>query len=728
MTKHLRDCRKRLVSFLAILSLLVFSASAFASAKVKIKVPEYISANALTISVHKTFPTNSSITESVTEAGGSWFSAANTVTKEPDDSWIFDRAGTYCYYVRGTHYYSLVKLFNVTEAQVNENKTIELTAATGPIGAHGYEPGNPYLADAPSNYASELLDLRDKILAAWPDELMNAIYSTNGLQGYKDFTTPTFTKQKARHEFTSQEDMMEFVQNIVNSSQKAHLFELGKTPNYSMVMPLVIVTNSPIPAGATLADAAKILRESGKPTFWHQAQIHSNEPASGEGALAMLQEMVGSYGEPLLNNVNYVCVPRINPDGSYLFTRVTHGGFDMNRDHMRLQAKELDYLHGAFTLIMPEVCADGHEFTFWSANANGYVANADDVESTPASSLNNPREVNDFAMNEMAVKLHQDLGGSGLRNYHYGYTVNNPIGRAYYGLFGSISFLVETRGIGAGKHNFPRRVFAQVTAMKSLVEQTAHNASHIREMVANARKEIISKGGSYDEEDKLILRHRSGGETAYALRRPAYNMDGTLRTNPDPVKDTMNYGARQPGDERTRPTAYIVAKDARSDNFNLELALYIVKAQGAEFYEIASGSTAGVRQYYWTSNVGSNSVTANLRAETSVTFANGAYVFPLDQVAGPVLSMLFEPDVYDSNGYNGTLVQSGIVKRDGVDADHNYPIYRFEKSNPREHLRDINTQNTGGGDSGGGCDAGFSIYALVTVAFLAGLFRKRARK
>ena len=51
-----------------------------------------------------------------------------------------------------------------------------------------------------------------------------------------------------------------------------------------------------------------------------------------------------------------------------------------------------------------------------------------------------------------------------------GYTVNNPIGRAYYGLYNSISILVETRGIGAGSTNFARRVFSQENAAHSIID------------------------------------------------------------------------------------------------------------------------------------------------------------------------------------------------------------------------------------------------------------------
>ena len=43
----------------------------------------------------------------------------------------------------------------------------------------------------------------------------------------------------------------------------------------------------------------------------------------------------------LLDKINIVIVPRINPDGSYLFSRATYDGFDMNRDHMSLKAAEL---------------------------------------------------------------------------------------------------------------------------------------------------------------------------------------------------------------------------------------------------------------------------------------------------------------------------------------------------------------------------------------------------
>lgn len=125
----------------------------------------------------------------------------------------------------------------------------------------------------------------------------------------------------------------------------------------------------------------------------------------------------------------------------------------MNRDHMSLKAAELAQLHTAYRLFMSEVVLDTHEFTFYGAynddwtSAGEYMENADDLETTPATSLNNNPAVTKIGL-DMAKRAFSDATNAGLRVNHYGTTVNNPIGRAYFGLFNAVSFLIETRGIG----------------------------------------------------------------------------------------------------------------------------------------------------------------------------------------------------------------------------------------------------------------------------------------
>lgn len=65
--------------------------------------------------------------------------------------------------------------------------------------------------------------------------------------------------------------------------------------------------------------------------------------------------------------------------------------------------------------------------------------------------------------------------------------------------------------------------------------------------------------------------------------------------------------------------------------------------QGAEYYRLAGNSSVELQQYYFVQADGTNSCIAELRDPAEITFPNGAYVFPMDQVAGDVIAMLVEP-------------------------------------------------------------------------------------
>ena len=77
-------------------------------------------------------------------------------------------------------------------------------------------------------------------------------------------------------------------------------------------------------------------------------------------------------------------------------------------------------------------------------------------------------------------------------------------------------------------------------------------------------------------------------------------------------------------------------------------------------------------------------IEAGLRDTADVTFTSGAYVFPMDQVASNVIAMLCEPDVTDSNGYDGTLYQYKQIDYDK--STMNFPLYRYTGNDPRTTL------------------------------------------
>lgn len=658
-----------LLSGAVLSSLLVTSSLAAAdAASLEFQYPEDVDPAEVTLTVYEGYPAAS---------GEDAVTALPQVSQNSDGSFALREPGTYCYWVRGDGYYNICKIFLVTQEDLADG-TVELTVETGPLEADGFQPTNPGLTNVPENFAQ---DSRDALLTIWPDEILEEHFSTDTLAGYEPYDTPYFTIERADHKFTTQDEMMDFLESKDAGEEDMYLYSLGRTPAYGYTMPIAVFTTTDLSSASSLEEAGELVSDNGKLTVWIQSQIHPNEPASGEGALVMISDLCGSYGDEVLEDINVVVVPRINPDGSYLFSRATYQGFDMNRDHMALKAPELAYLHTAYRYFMPEVVMDGHEFTFYGVTDDGYMRNADDMQSTPASSLNNNPLVNELA-EEAVDSLHQNAVDSGLRVYHYGYTVNNPIGRAYYGLYNSISILVETRGIGAGSTNFERRVYSQQNAAHSIIDYAAAHDDEIIQAVSDARAQVIADGAIFDADDIVVLHQTASGadQSPTPLTRWQYSVDGSDAKSTTATLSMNDTVVRS----RIRPTAYVIPKDIP----NAEKILYILDNQGAEYYELAPGSTANLKQYYYvgeyTYEGSSKGFTADLREETSVAFPQGAYVIPMDQVSGNVIAMTMEPDVNDSNGYDGTLVQYGLITYDG--ATMNFPIYRYEGNNPRTTL------------------------------------------
>ncbi|MCR5825307.1 MAG: hypothetical protein K6G54_01945, partial [Oscillospiraceae bacterium] len=644
-----------------------------------ITLPEetYGESPAVTVEVYKGMPTSSSIVVETLVSRGTLKSIGEVAMKgNTAMTFMPEEAGIYCYYVYGEGYYTILKLFNVSEEDIVNG--MRLTAEGGLVAGNGYEP--TYAPElAPDTYK---MDSRDATLTNWTDEILE--HFTIEPQGYE---TPAFDGTDAANEFTSQEEMMAFVQDRTAKCDFMYLYSAGSTPNYGFDIPMVLVTTTEIPAGATLEEAAALVTKDGKANVWYQSQIHPNEPASGEGSLVIIDDFINDAAyQDMLDTINVIIVPRINPDGSYLFSRATYGGFDMNRDHTALKADELAQLHTAWRLFKTEVVIDTHEFTYFGYNTTYQrMSNADDIQTTPASSLNNDANLNALAL-DMAASAFEAEQEAGLRVNHYGgtgWTCNPPIGRCYFGLFDCLSFLVETRGIGAGKNNFERRVRSQEVAVTAYLEYTAEHADEIKEEVAQAREKLIESGKTYDEDNVFALYQTASGKklTPYTVDSYTYKLDGTeIMFNEDralPLNDTIERG-------RPRPTAYVFPADAE----NIEDILYIMDNQGAEYYELEPGSAAKLQQYYYVGpynavNGRTVGFEAGLRDEELVFFENGAYVIPMDQLAANVIAAICEPDVNDSNGYDGSLVQYGKVV---ADEDNNYCIYRYSYDNPRETL------------------------------------------
>ncbi|MGI6700380.1 MAG: M14 family metallopeptidase [Christensenellales bacterium] len=604
-----------------------------------------------------------------------------------DGQYTVKDVGGYCYFVRGKEpgkYYNIIKLFIVTEDDIKAGKKV-IPIKTGPSAGTGYETGfnNPVGENGETVPEGFNQGIQHLVPIEGTDE-MEHLLGTDELKGYQPFTTPVFQKGRALYQATTQNEMMEFINKYKKECEYMHVYNMGKTENYGYDYPLIVFTKKSIPKEASMAEVGKILQDGKLPIVWQQAQIHPYEPAAGESALVMIQELTSEYGNTLLDKIDIVMIPRVNVEGSFLYWRYDYSGTDMNRDHMVISTQQNALMHKAYYMFMPHVVVDNHEFFFsemgnYDKNPEKFALN--DFQITGATSMNNDAEVTRITTEIIVDKMHHDLKDIGFRPYHYGITSNNPIGRAYYGLSNAVSVLIESHGADGALFSLPRRVYGQVVATKSVFEGTAENAALIVDAVNAARENVVAKGKLYDEEDVLVLKQSASGAitSPTALDLCVADIYGNIE-----VIDSKKINLQDTVDRsRVRPTAYVVDKSEKWVN----QLINILDGHGADYFNLKADSTVDVQQYYYIEPDGKKSCIADLHELEAHTFEEGALVIPMDQMSGNIIGMLMEPDVGDSANHNGTLFQYGLITYD--EKTKTLPLYRYITDNPRESLKDM---------------------------------------
>ena len=152
------------------------------------------------------------------------------------------------------------------------------------------------------------------LVYTYTDEVLSGPYNADQSQwpDYADvFTTPSFKEGRNPHQQTTQTEMMNFIKGLNDDDDNMYVYVMGKgngntAYEKSFDIPLVIFTTVDLSGAETWEEAAALVKadseQTGKVMVHYQAHIHGSEPASGEGALAMIQRFDGEYGEKLLEN------------------------------------------------------------------------------------------------------------------------------------------------------------------------------------------------------------------------------------------------------------------------------------------------------------------------------------------------------------------------------------------------------------------------------------------
>ncbi len=601
------------------------------------------------------------------------------ILPQDDGKYIIDKHGMYCYRLVGEGFYSIVKLFHVTEEDfLNGSIKVNVAAEKFTAEKEGYQPCCQPAA-APANCP---LHHRDKTLYLFTDEFLQAFPPI--LE--KQYKTPAFMLNHAPHQFTTQDEMMEFLRNRADSFPKMKLFSLGETPNYGFDLPLVILSEEKLPADISWEQAADMLQNSGKLNAWYQAQIHGNEPAAGEGCLAVIDRFAEDENvQCLLQDINLIILPRANPEGSYLFTRSDGDGVNMNRDYIMLESPVLKKIHRAYVKFAPSAVLDTHEYIPYGADKDNYSDRVifwdiADIRTSSAVSMNVNDDVKELSM-QICGEVFAQAEEAGINIFHYTPSVNNATARTYFALEGCLSFLMETAGLGMGRDLFERRVNAQECGVIMYLESIARNASKIREALKSVRSDTIGKGRTQDDDNIThIMQLRSKTcRTPYSAQKKIFYSDGNLCEAREVALSMPDIRVRV----RVRPTAYIL--DAKAEKKNEICAL--LQEHGVEYYEIPAGSKIEARQYFCDGPRPDGTgkpldICADLREQAIVNFADGAVVIPMDQPRADLIAVMLEPDIFDSSKCGDTLFHYGLIDYDRQ--TQNFPLYGYYGKDARK--------------------------------------------
>jgi hypothetical protein len=290
------------------------------------------------------------------------------------------------------------------------------------------------------------------------------------------------------------------------------------------------------------------------------AQQHGDEPSGKEAVTLLLARLARGEEEGLLDSLDLLLVPQVNPDGAEAGSRRTSDGIDLNRSHVLLQKPETAALHRLFDRWLPHVTVDVHEYSSFSSSwLDSSFIKTGDVQLGLLTNLNSSRALRVFqkhrvlpavvhTMLDAGYSCHEYVVGSPGAIIRHSTTEIND-GRQSFGVEGTMSFIQEGRKWRTLTDSLARRTLAQFTAIRALLSFVQENTTLTGQMVSEARKELLDAPG------KLFVTRMEHDSTGTRLAIPVLD----VRTDKPLEWDIPRYhGAVAPLSTIRLPAAYAV--------------------------------------------------------------------------------------------------------------------------------------------------------------------------
>ena len=321
---------------------------------------------------------------------------------------------------------------------------------------------------------------------------------------------------KGRKEFTTQREMLDYLGAIHTTSSCSVVDLLGPTVKNNY-LPIIILSKR--------KELSLKNKGNDKPTALIIAQQHGDEPMGCDVLLGTIKRVAQGDLNYLLEKINIVVLPRVNPDGAAKFTRVSSRKIDINDDHADLETVEAGIIREVYNNFQPEIFIDIHEYI---ADEKSYSGISDDgvlpyydVLGLSATNINYPQSLKDYSKVTIE-KMKESLKKNGMTfDYYYNPFMKprngNPLvlyratsslktARNFYGVQGSLSYLLELRGRGIGFENVNRRLNSGLIGVESILNDFYQNNQEIKKIVKSNRlvsKSFKSENNQIKEEKKM---------------------------------------------------------------------------------------------------------------------------------------------------------------------------------------------------------------------------------
>lgn len=471
--------------------------------------------------------------------------------------------------------------------------------------------------------------------------------------------TPALQKKRG---FTDYDELLSFLNT--EKSKHADLVSIefiGKSQK-GYDIPIIYINNK-----ASQKEKLKV---------WLQGGLHGNEPASTEGVLYLIYQLLNNADySHMLDQLEFAIVPMANIDGYLKLDRYAENGLDLNRDQTKLMAPESVIIKQAYSNFNPQVALDFHEYNAYRrdfAKMGSFgITSAYDVMFLYSSNLNVPatiRTVIDTLFVESARKTmdannlkHHDYMSTGTYSGDIHFNMGSTNARSSatnFALTNTISALIEVRGVNLGRTSFKRRINTTFLVGMSCIE-TAYNhveliKQHIQEATrASQNVTVTSKRKVYKKDISVI------DLDSYEL----VDMTVTVRDSKLATAELV----------RETPQAYIILPEHQD-------LIDKLKVLGVAVEQLEAPTVLTVESYTVTSYNRDETTYEKMNLQTvettvvvkEVTFPAGSFKISTQQKNVGLVYEILEPEAPNS------VVSFGVLK---TELNQELPIYRLSKTN-----------------------------------------------